>query len=79
MPRLSVLERIVEERVGQPLVGGVSTAVDRIAEEIAKEALQDDAFRRTLRELVHRRSEALLNDLLKTNGIGSGPKRRKRR
>jgi hypothetical protein len=30
MPRLSVLERIVEERVGQPLVGGVTAAVDRI-------------------------------------------------
>jgi hypothetical protein len=71
----SILERIVDERVGQTIVRGVSTAIDRIADEIAKETLQDDAFRRSLRELVHSRSEELLAELLKT----SKPKKRKRR
>ena len=45
-----MLERILDERVGQSLV--VSVAVDRIAEEIAREALADETFRRTIRELV---------------------------
>ena len=58
-----MLERIVHERVGQSLVGSVSV-VDRIAEEIAREALADDTFRRTIRELVRRRSQELLNQLL---------------
>src|SRR5262245_7367081 len=66
--RQSVLERIVDERVGLTLVGSVSATIDRIAEEIAKEALKDEAFRRTLRELVHRRSEEMLDQLLRKNG-----------
>ena len=61
-----MLERIVDERVGQSLVGSVSVAVDRIAEEIAREALADDTFRRTIRELVRRRSQQLLNELLQS-------------
>jgi hypothetical protein len=77
--RESILERIVAERVGQTLVGGVSTAVDRIAEEIAKEALQDETFRRTLRELVHRRSAALLEELLKNGHANGGARKRRRR
>jgi hypothetical protein len=64
--RQSVLERIVEQRVGQSLVGNVSTAIDRIAEEIAKETLRDESFRHVLRELVHRRSEEVLEQLLRT-------------
>ena len=64
MARRTMLERIVDERVGQSLVGSVSVAVDRIAEEIAREALADDTFRRTIRELVRRRSQELLNQLL---------------
>jgi len=35
----TLLEKIVDERVGLTLVGTVSVAVDRIAEEIAREAL----------------------------------------
>ena len=65
MARRTTLERIVDERVGQSLVGSVSVAVDRIAEEIAREALADDTFRQTIRELVRRRSQELLNQLLR--------------
>jgi hypothetical protein len=60
-----MLERIVEERVGHALVGTVSVAVDRLAEEIAREALADATFRRTIRELVRVRSQALLDQLLR--------------
>jgi hypothetical protein len=62
--RAALLERIVDERVGQTLVGTVSVAVDRMAEEIAREALADETFRRTIRELVRLRSRALLDRLL---------------
>ena len=61
----TLLERIVEERVGQTLVGTVSVAVDRVAQEIAREALADETFRRTLRELVRLRSQELLDELLR--------------
>jgi hypothetical protein len=77
--RRSVLERIVEERVGQSLVGNVSTAVDRIAEEIAKETLQDESFRHVLRELVHRQSEEMLEQLLSTRKGGRRSASAKRR
>ena len=60
----TLLEKIVDERVGLTLVGTVSVAVDRIAEEIAREALGDETFRRTLRELVRVRSQKLLDQLL---------------
>jgi hypothetical protein len=62
-----MLERIVEERVGHALVGTVSVAVDRVAEEIAREALADETFRRTIREVVRVRSRELL-DRLPRNG-----------
>jgi hypothetical protein len=65
MARRSMLERIVEERVGHALVGTVSVAVDRLAEEIAREALSDQTFRRTIRELVRVRSRELLDRLLR--------------
>ena len=62
-----MLERIVEERVGHALVlvGTVSVAVDRVAEEIAREALADQTFCRTIRELVRVRSKELLDRLLR--------------
>jgi hypothetical protein len=65
MPGRTMLERIVEERVGHALVGTVSVAVDRAAEEIAREALADQTFRRTIRELVRARSQDVLDRLLK--------------
>ena len=60
----TLLEKIVDESVGQTLVGTVSVTVDRIAEEIAREALGDETFRRALRELVRVRSQKLLDQLL---------------
>jgi hypothetical protein len=76
MARQTLLERVVEERVGQTLAGAVSVAVDKLAEEIAREALSDDAFRRAIRELVHARSQELLDRLL-GNGAGRRPERRR--
>lgn len=76
----TLLEKIVDERVGQTLVGSVSVAVDRIAEDIAREALGDETFRRALRELVRDRSQKLLDQLLRNGGSnGRSPKRRTKR
>jgi hypothetical protein len=72
--RRSVLERIVEERVGQTFVVSVSAAVDRLAKKIAREALSDRAFRRSIRELVRRRSEELLDRIFE-NGSRQGRRR----
>jgi hypothetical protein len=71
----------VEERVGQPLVGTASVAVNRISEEIAREALADETFRRTIKELVNRRSQELLDDLLRNDGAPRlrRPRARRRR
>ena len=69
----TLLEKIVNERVGQPLVGTISVAVDRIAEEIARETLADHAFRRALRKLVRVRSQKLLDQLLE-NGRANRPR-----
>jgi hypothetical protein len=60
MKRASILERIVEERVGHTFVGTVSVAVEKLAEEIAREALADEGFRLTIRELVREHSAAML-------------------
>lgn len=78
MPTL--LEKSVDERVGQTLVGSVSVAVDRIAEEIAREALADETFRKALREIVRDRSRKILDQLLENGGNHkSSPKRRSKR
>ncbi len=74
MGRRGLLERIVDERVGQTFIGTVSIAVERIAEDIAREALADTTFRQTIRELVRVRSQALLKRLL-----GNRERRRRRR
>jgi len=62
----------VEQRTGEPLVASVGVAVEKVAEEIAKEALADETFRRTIRELVQRRSREMLDELL---GNGTARKR----
>jgi len=79
--RSTLLERIVEERVGQTLDGTISVSVDRVAEEIAREALADETFRRTIRELVRLRSQELLDRLLRNGEPVSkgGPRGRSRR
>jgi len=64
--RQTLLERIVDERVGQTLVGTISIA--------AREALADAEFRRTIRELVRARSRAILARLLR-DGESAGRSR----
>lgn len=67
-----VLQKIVDERVGQTLVGTASVAVHRMAEEIAREALAHETFRRALRELVRVRSQSSWTNSSKMATIRDG-------
>jgi hypothetical protein len=71
----TLLEKIVDERVGDA-GWHVSVAVDRMAEEIAREALADETFRRALRELVRVRSQKLLDQLLENGGANKASRKR---
>jgi hypothetical protein len=42
--RPTLLERIVERRTGEAQVASVGVAVERVAEEIAKQALADETL-----------------------------------
>ena len=79
--RQSLIERIVEERVGHTTVGTLSVAVDRIAEELAREVLADEDFRQSLHALVRVRSRQLMDRLLRERAPTgrAGAKRRRRR
>jgi hypothetical protein len=48
----SKLDQIIEEVTARTLVGTVSVSIEKIAEEIAKEALSDEEFRESLHALV---------------------------
>jgi hypothetical protein len=47
------------------LTTAVSVAIERIAEEIAKDALNDEEFRQDLRTMVRARSRAIVDRLLR--------------
>jgi hypothetical protein len=68
------LERLVDQHVGATLTATIGLAVEKVAAEIARDALADETFRRLLRELIQRRAAALLDELLAPNGA-----RRRRR
>jgi hypothetical protein len=63
MSSRSILERIIEERTGQSYIGTVSVAVERLADEFAREAMADPEFRRSIREMVRAHSKALSESL----------------
>ena len=73
-PRRTRLEGLVDHHVGATLTATIGLAVEKVAAEIARDALADEAFRRLLRELIQRRAAALLDQLLGPNGT-----RRRRR
>jgi hypothetical protein len=68
------LGRLVDEQIARTVPGTISVAVEKAAEEFAREVLADEAFRRTLHEMIRRRSQALLDALL----APSPPPRRSR-
>ena len=67
-PRRTRLESLVDQHVGVTLTATIGLAVEKAAAEIARDALADQTFRRLLRELIQRRTAALLDELLGPNG-----------
>jgi hypothetical protein len=60
----SKLDQIIEEVTARTLVGTVSVSIEKIAEEIAKEALSDEEFRESLHALVRAASKKIMAQLL---------------
>lgn len=58
------LDRLIDDVTARTVVTGISHAVEKIAEEIAKETLKDAEFRRLLHATVKARSRVLLEQLL---------------
>jgi hypothetical protein len=75
----TLLERIIEEHVGRSYVGTVSVAVERAAEEFAREALADEEFRRSMREMIRTESKKLWASLQKRPTRKSPRAKRRRR
>jgi len=73
-----MLERIVDVHAAHAAVGTVSVAVERMAEEMAREMLADETFRRRFREFVRRRAQAILDRLLSNSGRRRAARRRRR-
>lgn len=81
VPRRSELERIIDQHAGHATVGTVSIAVERMAEELAREVLADDEFRQSFRALVRLRSRQIRDRLQRQRAVTrrASVKRRRRR
>ena len=62
----SELNQIVESVTARTLVGSISVSIEKIAEEIAKEALSNEEFRESLHALVRAASKNIMAQLLAT-------------
>jgi hypothetical protein len=74
---MTFLERIVKERVGQSLVGNVSVAAERLADEFVREAMADEDFRRSIREMVRTWGKELWEQV-RQSSRPAGARRRRR-
>jgi hypothetical protein len=72
------LERLIREQVRVTTVKTVSTATDKVAEELAREILKDPAWRLQMRQLIERHAHATMRQLL-APANGRKPRRRRRR
>ena len=62
----SRLDQIIDEVTARTLVGTVSLGIEKMAEEIAKDILSDEAFRDSLHALVRTASKKIMAELLAT-------------
>ena len=60
------LDRIIKEVTSKSLVGTVSISIEKMAEEIAKEILSDEEFRKSLRALTRAAAKQIMADLTKS-------------
>ena len=66
--RPTLLEELVRTQTTHTMTESVRIAIEQIGAEMAKEALADEEFRRTLRALVRTASQRIMADLLRENG-----------
>jgi hypothetical protein len=69
------LERLIKAHVEAATVATLSGATERIAEEMARELLKDEAFRSEMQSLVRRHFTTTMQGLANT---GNGTRRRTR-
>ena len=73
----SNLDRIIEEVTARSLVGTISISIEKMAEEIAKDILADEAFRESLHALVRAQAKKIMAKLSEEESQ-SDPKTRAR-
>jgi hypothetical protein len=69
------LERLIKAHVEAATVTTPTGATERIAEEMAREILKDEAFRAEMRSLVRKHFAATMQELAR---VGNGTRRRTR-
>jgi hypothetical protein len=57
------LDQIIAEMTSRRLAGRLAHSIEKVAEEIAKEALADEEFRQSLRALTRAAAERIMADL----------------
>jgi hypothetical protein len=75
---MTSLERLVRDNVARTTVTTISTATERLAEELAREFLKDPAVRAELHALIQKHFGATIGVLRTTNGTRKRRKRARR-
>src|SRR5262249_8016559 len=61
--KMKKLDKIAQEATGYVFESAMQLAIEKIAEDIAKEALADESFKAALRALVQKHSKTILESL----------------
>lgn len=59
----TLLEQLIARETAETLTASTSLAIRKVAEDIAREALEAPGFREAIRTLVSERMQALLDEL----------------
>jgi hypothetical protein len=65
---MSHLEKVLEDAAERSVVGHVSRAAERVADDLAKDALKDKAFRRKMIAILHKAVETAFERLAANGG-----------
>jgi len=80
MPTMTNLEKLIAAHVQTTVVATLSAATQRVAEEMAREALKDPAWRKEMQALTRKYFGETLEALRQpgTNGAAVRPRRRRK-
>jgi hypothetical protein len=62
---MTPLERLIDRHVPEHTMATLRAATEKIAEDLAKEVLTDEEFRRTFKAMIQVRSRALFEALMR--------------